>query len=190
MDEAQIEQSRHEFKSLMLRVRQGDEDAAWELLDEYGPHIIKAVRRVLTDRMRSKADSSDFAQSVWASFFANRSTTERFDRPEALMAYLTQIARNKVTDEFRRQYQTQKYDVTREQSLDGSAKFAVDHLLSDDPSPSQQVFANELLAGLPADYLQVVRMRQAGESFQAIADATGLSERTARRIVRFLSVEE
>ena len=69
MDETLTEQSR-EFTSLMQRVHQGDEDAAWELLDEYGPHVINVVRRVLTSRMRSKADSTDFAQSVWASFFA------------------------------------------------------------------------------------------------------------------------
>src|SRR5258708_1807407 len=101
MDEALNEQSGGDFTSLMQRVHQGDEDAAWELLDEYGPHVINVVRRVLTNRMRTKADSTDFAQSVWASFFANRSTADRFDRPESLMAYLAQIARNKVGEEFR-----------------------------------------------------------------------------------------
>jgi RNA polymerase sigma factor (sigma-70 family) len=190
MDETLQDQSRREFSSLMQRVHQGDEDAAWELLDEYGPHVINVVRRVLTSRMRSKADSTDFAQSVWASFFANRSTADRFDRPDALMAYLAQVARNKVGEEFRRLCQTQKYDLDREQSLDGSARFAGELLFSDEMSPSQTAFSNELMAGLPAHYVNVVRMRNAGASFDEIADASGLAERTVRRILRFLSVEE
>src|SRR5258708_5874829 len=105
MDNTTLVTSRLDFASLMRRVQEGDEDAAWELLDEYGPHIIRAVRRVLTDRMRSKVDSTDFAQSVWASFFANVATADRFDRPEALMAYLGRLARNKVIEEFRRLHQ-------------------------------------------------------------------------------------
>jgi RNA polymerase sigma factor (sigma-70 family) len=189
MEEALKVQSR-EFTSLMQRVQQGDEDAAWELLDEYGPHVINVVRRMLTSRMRSKADSTDFAQSVWASFFANHSTVDRFDRPDALMAYLAQVARNKVGEEFRRLCQTQKYDLEREQSLDGSASFAAEQLFSDEMSPSQTAFSNELMAGLPAHYVNVVRMRNAGASFDEIADASGLAERTVRRILRFLSVED
>ncbi len=190
MDEALQDQSRREFSSLMQRVLQGDEDAAWELLDEYGPHVIEVVRRVLTSRMRTKADSTDFAQSVWASFFANPSTAERFDRPDALMAYLAQVARNKVSEEYRRLCQTQKYDLEREQSLDGSASFAVDILFSDEMSPSQTAFSSELMSVLPAHYMNVIRMRYAGASFEEIADASGLAERTVRRILRFVSVEE
>jgi len=190
MDEALTEESRRDFPTLMQRVHQGDEDAAWELLDEYGPHVINVVRRVLTSRVRSKADSTDFAQSVWASFFANRSTADRFDRPDALMAYLAQVARNKVGEELRRLNQTQKYDIAREKSLDGSASFAVELLFSDDMSPSQTAFSNELMAGLPAHYMNVVRMRNAGASFEEIADASGLAERTVRRILRFLSLED
>jgi len=190
MDEALTEESRRDFPTLMQRVHQGDEDAAWELLDEYGPHVINVVRRVLTSRVRSKADSTDFAQSVWASFFANRSTVDRFDRPDALMAYLAQVARNKVGEELRRLNQTQKYDIAREKSLDGSASFAVELLFSDDMSPSQTAFSNELMAGLPAHYMNVVRMRNAGASFEEIADASGLAERTVRRILRFLSLED
>jgi RNA polymerase sigma factor (sigma-70 family) len=190
MEEASIEHSRNDFSTLMQRVRQGDEDAAWELLDEYGPHIINTVRRVLTDRMRSKADSTDFAQSVWASFFANRSKIERFDRPEALMAYLAQIAQNKAGEEFRRLHQTQKYDLARERSLDGSARFDAHCVASDAMSPSQEAIGNETMALLPDHYRQVVRMRKGGVSFDEIADATGLAERTVRRILRYVAREE
>jgi RNA polymerase sigma-70 factor (ECF subfamily) len=190
MDQTLAEQSRREFALLMQRVRAGDEDAAWELLDEYGPHIIRVIRRHLTERMRSKADSTDFAQAVWASFYRNRSTADRFDRPEVLMAYLAQVARNKVIEEFRRRHQTEKYDVDRERSLDGSAKFEAHHLISDDLSPSQSALGNEFINGLPERYLKVAQMRHSHLSLQEIADATGLSERTVRRILRFVWQEE
>jgi RNA polymerase sigma-70 factor (ECF subfamily) len=189
MDEALAEQNQREFAALMQRVRAGDEDAAWELLDEYGPHIIRVIRRVLTERMRSKADSSDFAQAVWASFYRNRSMADRFDRPEVLMAYLARIARNKVIDEFRRQHQTKKHNIDRVLSLDGSAKFEAQGLVSDEMSPSQVARGNEWIYGLPEHYLRLVRMRQSGLALREIADAMGMHERTVRRVLNVLKLE-
>src|SRR5437870_4945509 len=44
---------RDEFKNLMQRVRDGSEDAARELLDRYGEHILRVVRRKLSRELRS-----------------------------------------------------------------------------------------------------------------------------------------
>ncbi len=106
------------FRSLMARVREGSEDAAWELVNEYGDAIRRAVRRVLNERMRSKFDSLDFVQIVWNSLFRVRDKLERFDRPEELTAYLVAMAHNKVGMEVRRRLMTQKYNVGHEESLD------------------------------------------------------------------------
>src|SRR5947209_4816813 len=50
---------RDEFKNLMRRVQEGSEDAARELLDRYGEHILRVVRRKLSRQLRSKFDSVD-----------------------------------------------------------------------------------------------------------------------------------
>ena len=60
------------FVALMRRVREGSEAAAWELVDKYGGHLRRAVRRVLNPMLRSKFDSLDFVQLVWDSFFRRR----------------------------------------------------------------------------------------------------------------------
>ena len=113
-----MEQATGDFQSLVRRVREGSEDAAWELVDQYGDSIRRAVRRVLNERLRSKFDSLDFVQVVWNSLFRVRDKLDRFDRPEELAAYLVTMARNKVGMEVRRRLMTEKYNVGHEQSLD------------------------------------------------------------------------
>jgi len=49
---------------------EGSEDAAREFVATYGPPILRVVRRQMNKCLRSKYDSIDFEQSVWASFFA------------------------------------------------------------------------------------------------------------------------
>lgn len=53
-----------DFFYLIGRVREGSEDAAWQLVERYGGHIRRTVRRALDPRLRSKFDSLDFVQSV------------------------------------------------------------------------------------------------------------------------------
>ena len=53
------------FRSLICHVREGSEDAAWDLVEQYGEAIRRAVRRALNERLRSKFDSLDFVQLVW-----------------------------------------------------------------------------------------------------------------------------
>jgi DNA-directed RNA polymerase specialized sigma subunit, sigma24 homolog len=90
-----------EFHSLMDRIRTGDQDAARLLLELYGPHILRVVRRHLSEKEQSKFDSIDFVQSVWAPFFRQPDCVHSFERPQDLVAFLVSIARNKVCDEMR-----------------------------------------------------------------------------------------
>ena len=86
-----------DFRDLMRRVHEGSEDAAWQLVGQYGDPIRRAVRRALNARLRSKFDSLDFVQLVWSSFFRDRGRLDRFNHPEELVAFLVTMARNKVT---------------------------------------------------------------------------------------------
>ena len=68
--------------------------------------------------MRSKFDSVDFVQMVWASFFANPEQIAKFKESEQLIAYLASMARNKVVEETRRRLQYQRHNVKREFSYE------------------------------------------------------------------------
>ncbi|MCA9151905.1 MAG: hypothetical protein KDA92_21530, partial [Planctomycetales bacterium] len=54
------------FSHLLEQVRQGSDEAAWDLVETYGPHVLRTIRRTLSREIRGKFDSDDFAQAVWA----------------------------------------------------------------------------------------------------------------------------
>ena len=89
------------FRDLLEQVSEGSEEAAWDLVENYGVTILRAVRRALDSRMRQRFDSTDFVQLVWASFFKARGRLDRFSTPAELAAFLVKMARNKVGMEAR-----------------------------------------------------------------------------------------
>ena len=90
----------------------------WDFIESYGPHIKRVVRHRLNQKMRSKFDSGDFVQMVWASFFANPRQIAQFKEPNQLIKYLVIMARNKVIDESRRCLKYQQNNVRKELSCD------------------------------------------------------------------------
>jgi RNA polymerase sigma factor (sigma-70 family) len=179
-----------DFQSLVHRVREGSEDAAWELVNQYGDSIRRAVRRALNERLRSKFDSLDFVQVVWNSLFRARDKLDRFDRPEELAAYLVTMARNKVGMEVRRRLMTEKYNVGHEQSLDQLCDRGSSGIPSRQPSPVDVAVAREqwdrLLQDQPPHYRQIIYLRLQGYTYQSIAEAVHLDECTVRRFLKRL----
>jgi len=150
-----------EFRLLMERVvAGGDEAAAAVLLQRYGPAVLQAVRRRLNKQLRSKFDSLDFVQDVWASFFANPPGENLFARPANLVNFLTRIARNKVVDATRQRLEGQKYNVNRECSLDQSTVGGPGMVAAQQPTPSEVVSRGEqwdvLLASQPLVYRRIL----------------------------------
>jgi RNA polymerase sigma factor (sigma-70 family) len=180
-----------EFRALMWRIQEGSEDAAWELVEQYGDRIRRTVRRALNSRLRSKFDSLDFVQIVWSSFFRVRDRLCRFARPEDLAAYLMQMSRNKVGMELRRRLQTEKYNVDREHSLDESG--VASQIAADDPTPLNVAIAreqwNRILDHQPEHYRQIVQLRLRGHTHEEIAAALNLAECTVRRVLKRLFCE-
>lgn len=177
-----------EFGLLMQRVRAGSEEAAQELFERYGPHIFRVVRRRMTQKLRAKFDSADFVQAVWASFFAIPTCRQTFERPEALVAYLAQLASNKVVDAVRQRMQTAKYNVNRERSLDGSAAFQAGTVAGADPTPSQIIGAREefaqLLKQLPARHQEIIVLLGEGHTHAEIAQRLNIDPKTIWRVLR------
>jgi RNA polymerase sigma factor (sigma-70 family) len=167
----------------MQQVQAGSPEAAAELLETFGPHLIRVVRRHLDRRLRTKFDSVDFVQAVWGSFFANAQHLEAFDQPEQLVAFLVTLARNKIVEEFRRRFQTKKYNINRESPLPVDA----DLISGRYPTPSQVAIAREqwdhLLAGQPDHYQRIIQLRYQGATYREIEKQLGITERTARRVI-------
>ena len=93
------------FPDLLRRVRAGDQDAAVELVRRYESAIRRAVRiKLLDSRLTEALESMDICQSVMGSFFYRAALGQyEMEKPEDLVRLLVTMARNKLTDQVRRQ---------------------------------------------------------------------------------------
>jgi RNA polymerase sigma factor (sigma-70 family) len=178
------------FRDLIRRVRDGSEDAAWELVNQYGDAIRRAVRRALNEKLRSKFDSLDFVQVVWNSFFLVRDRLDQFARPEDLTAYLVAMARNKVGMEVRRRLMSEKYNIRHERSLEQLQASGCPEMPCRQPAPVDVAIAREqwdrMLKDQPDHYRQIIQLRLQGHTYQSIADAVHVDECTVRRFLKRL----
>lgn len=181
------------FLSLLHQVSEGSEEAARELVDNYGDTILRAVRRALDDRLRCQFDSLDFVQCVWKSFFARRGATDRFRTPQELIAFLVVMARNKVGEQHRFRA-TQKRDFGRELSLDARRnKPVAQKLFAPQPGPPAAAIAQERWENLtqecPHGYEKILELKLQGHTQEEIAGALGYAVATVRRFLKRLAHE-
>lgn len=179
---------RSEFRTAIEGVRNGSADAVWKLISEYGPHIQRVVRRRLDRRMRSKFDSLDFVQMVWASVFRNPHELGSLEQPEDLIRYLAALARRKVINEYRRRIVNDtKYNFSREQLLSQEEIDPEEELSTEKETPSQIAMAREqwerLVEQQPERDRSIVQMRIGGATFLEISQQLGINERTARKVI-------
>jgi RNA polymerase sigma-70 factor (ECF subfamily) len=178
------------IQELLARIKNGDEEAARELLTRYESKVRLVVRRQLPRLLRSRFDSLDFLQSVWGSFFYKiRTGPNDLDEEQSLVTFLAWAARNKVIDEYRRAA-TQRQDIKREEQLDGLKDKEL--CLASGDTPSQLAQAHEtydrLRDLLPEDQQVILEMRASGHSSKEIGARLGISERTVQRVLESLRV--
>jgi RNA polymerase sigma-70 factor (ECF subfamily) len=180
-----------QISDLLRQARAGSDRAAREIVEHYGPYILKVVRQRLNKKLRSKFDSVDFVQSVWASFFSIPPQRYQFEEPEDLIAFLEQLARHKVVEEVRQRLRGQKRDVGREILLTHPNLVKESDLTGrGSPTPSQVAMAEEewqrALAGQASHHQHVMESFRGGRSPKQIAEELGISEKTVRRVIRRL----
>lgn len=176
-----------EFETLMGQVRAGNSDALQEMCKRYGDHVLRVVRRKMHHRLRTRYDSVDFLQAVWASFIAVPPDRYTFASSQELVNYLARMACNKVVDVYREQLGP-KRDANREQPLNAFESPVADTRVS---TPSQLAIADErwqqLLNQVPQSQRPVVEMLRQGHTYEEIAERLGLHPKTIQRLVRKLS---
>jgi RNA polymerase sigma-70 factor (ECF subfamily) len=172
---------------LLEKAWQDSDGSAREVVERYAPYILRAVRRRLDKKLRSKFDSVDFVQAVWASFFAMPPDRLQFKHHQELVNFLMGIARNKVVDVVRQRFETQKYDVKREIPLFEAAVLDERDFASRGPTASQVAIAKEEWRraenpDTPRDE-RIVNWLKGGQSLESIAREIGVSVKTIRRVL-------
>jgi DNA-directed RNA polymerase specialized sigma24 family protein len=171
-----------DFSKLLARVRQGDSDAARELVGRYESAIRVAVRtRLSGPRLRRQFDSLDVCQSVLASFFIHVAAgAYDLHEPRQLLGLLTKMARNKLAMHARGQFR-QRRDVRRVSAL------AVDdaEVASNEPGPIRRASGKELL-GRALDMMSpevraMAACRMQGELWPQIAVTLGGTPEARRK---------
>jgi hypothetical protein len=170
------------FRDLIARVRAGDEEAARELVRTYEPTIRRTVRLRLADpRLRRAFDSMDICQSVFGSFFARAALGQYdLDDPPQLLRLLVNMSRKKLIDHERHERAARR-DISRTQGA-GVMEY---ELASPQPTPSQEVAANELLQEmrkrLSPEERHLAEQRAAGRDWAGIAAEEGDSPDALRK---------
>ena len=174
--------SDREFSELLLRIRAGDADAAYELVTRYEPVIRAAVRIRLSDpSLRKHFDSQDICQSVLASFFFRAAAGQyELDDPNQLVALLTTMTQRKLAMHTRWQYR-QRRDSKRTTSLDDATFIIRDR----DAGPSRQLAGQELLQRaydlMESDVRAIACMRLDGAEWTEIAVIFGGTAEAIRK---------
>lgn len=180
-----------EFLALIRQIRAGSQEAAWELVDRYGPSVLRTVRRVLNKRLRSRFDSMDFVQLVWSSFFRDPRKLAQLERPEDLAAFLVGMAHNKVGFVQRGHLYSQMREIRREIPISEGVMAQGSDLSGREPEPFEVAIAREqwdrMMRDEPEHYRRVVDLRLAGRTFPEIADSVGLAVSTVHGILKKLA---
>jgi RNA polymerase sigma factor (sigma-70 family) len=178
---------KRDFATLIQEMREGSQTATHELITNYGEHILRVVRRKLHKSLRPRFDSDDFVQAVWASFFAVLPEHTTFAGPEELLAFLAEMAQNKVVEAIRQRLIYQKNNLSREQPLE-QVHLA---LCAKQPTPVEVAIAREewqkLFDRQPAHYQRMLLMLGGGDGRREVARTMGVHERTIHRIIEKLS---
>ena len=169
--------------ALLERLCSGDVGAAEQVFLAYEPILRKVVRRRLPAQLRSKFDSVDIVQSIWADLLQGfREAGWRFANAAHLRAFLVKVTRNRFIDRCRNHLTA----LEREQPLAGSVLEELPPAPS--PEPSEVAQANDLwdqmLLHCPPAHRHLLALRRQGLSVAEVAARSGLHEDSVRRILR------
>jgi RNA polymerase sigma factor (sigma-70 family) len=167
---------------MLEKLRRGDASAAADVFSTYEPYLRMIVRRQLSAKFRSKFDSIDVVQSVWADTLRGfRENAWQFTDANHLRAFLIKAVRNRFFDRYRESRQA----VKRAQPIAFSADESV--VPSSEPRPSEEAQARDLwehlLSLCPPNHRELLHLKREGLPLAEIAARTGLHQSSVRRIL-------
>ena len=178
------------FRELIARVRTGDEQAAADLVRRYEPAIRRAARvRLVDTRLNRLLDSMDICQSVMASFFVRAALGQfELDTPDQLLRLLATMTRNKLAGQVKG-HRAARRDFRRVAAApndsDGEAADIAAQIAGQDPTPSRDVAARELLEEalrrLSPEERRILDCREQGGQWAQIAAELGSSPEAIRK---------
>jgi RNA polymerase sigma factor (sigma-70 family) len=113
----------HEFRALLVRLRAGDQRAATELVQKYGPVVRSVIQvRLRESHLRRYFDSMDVFQSVMCKFFRRAADGQfEIEHPAQLVKLLVAMTRNAFIDRVRREKAGVRPLITAgDEALDGA----------------------------------------------------------------------
>ena len=169
------------FTALLEQVRNGDQEAASRLVEEFEPVVRRELRfRLRDNRARLELDSMDISQSVLSNFFVRVATRQSdLNEPGDLVKLLATMTRNKVAEKLRNQHRQRRDSRRTVLGVEGMA------LASADPTPSRVLAGKEILElvrrSLSGEERRLVDLRAQGLSWEEIADSLGGSADARRK---------
>jgi len=167
--------------SLLLRFKEGNQDAATELYVRYSKRLQALARAQTGERLATRFDPEDVVQSVFRTFF-RRAVEQGYQVPagEELWQLLLVLALNKIRS-LATYHRAQKRDVAR---TDHPAHLENSHSATSDDElafETMRMVVDELVSSLPAPQDEIVKLRIEGHEIGDIAQQTGRSKRTVER---------
>lgn len=147
-----------------------------DTVKQYGGRLFGFIR----DRVRSEEDAEDILQDVWYQL----SRVVDLDQISSLSGWLYEVARNRITDRYRRTRETTFIDAAHD---DDDDELSLDDLLLADPESADDPVFRDLiwdelmraLSELPENQRTVfVQNELEDQTLQVIADLTGENLKT------------
>jgi len=168
-------------RSLLARLRGGQQEAATQLYFRYAQRLRTLVRARCSRQLSRRLEPDDIVQSVFRRFF-RRVLQGDYDVPpgEELWGLFLVIALNKIRTE-EAFHRAGKRDVNR---VIGQNDLAALHSEVEADTAHLQLCVEDALGQLPEQYRQMVELRIQGHEVAEIARQTGRSKRTVERILQ------
>jgi RNA polymerase sigma-70 factor (ECF subfamily) len=181
--------------SLLIRWRQGDQQAAAELFGRYARRLTALARSRLSNRLAQRLDAEDVVQSVYRSFFAGaRQGRYELQRGGDLWRVLVAITLHKLYHQVQ-VHSTDKRAIDRQQNFgsEDSLLGLQAEVLARGPSPVEAAaLADELeqvFGRLKPVHRRMLELRLQGYTIEEIAATTQRSEQRVYRILQRIKQE-
>jgi RNA polymerase sigma-70 factor (ECF subfamily) len=169
-------------RSLLRRLRSGEQDAATALYRRYAPRVEALAKLQTSSALASRLDAEDVVQSVFRTFF-RRAASGQYEVPKSteLWNLLYVISLNKIRSLAAHHRADKRAVAATEAWSDG------EHADTDAEQHGLvllQLVIDDVLVSLPESQRRMVTMRIEGRHVTEIAAATGRSMRSVERLLQ------